>query len=173
VRQPHAQFNFLLDYVPDWKFFYKPGGLIQYQLFIPKDRARDVFRRTLEICQQARLEPWLVVMKRHRADAFWLSHAVDGYSWALDFSVSDDRREDLWRLTRLLDEMVVESGGRFYFAKDAVVASDAVRRSLGTETLARFFELKRSVDPEMRLHGNLWRRVMGPILQSPPTSEGR
>lgn len=164
-RQPHAAFNFLLDYVPNWKFFYKPGGLIQYQLFIPKERARDVFRRTLEICQQARLEPWLVVMKRHRTDPFWLSHAVDGYSWALDFPVHDGRREDLWRLTRLLDEMVVEAGGRFYFAKDAVVSPDAVRRSLGPELLARFLDLKRAVDPEGLLQGNLWRRVMAPIAQ--------
>src|SRR5262249_10792719 len=30
-RQPHAQFAFLLDYVPGWKRSYGPGGLIQYQ----------------------------------------------------------------------------------------------------------------------------------------------
>lgn len=161
--EPHAQFNFLLDFVPNWKKFYLPGGLIQYQLFLPKDRARDVTRRALELCQQARLEPWLVVMKRHRADPFLLTHAVDGYSFALDFPVTDARREDLWRLTRLLNEMVVECGGRFYFAKDQVVSPDAVKRSFGPETLAKFFALKHRVDPDEVLQGNLWRRVFKPI----------
>jgi decaprenylphospho-beta-D-ribofuranose 2-oxidase len=163
--QPHAQFNFLLDYVPNWKFVYKPGGLIQFQLFIPKDRARDVFRRTLELCQQARLEPWLVVMKRHRADRFLISHAVDGYSFAMDFPVSDARREDLLRLTRILTDMAVEAGGRFYFAKDSVVTPEAVRRAWGPEILGRFFALKQNVDPDNLLQGNLFRRVMAPLMQ--------
>lgn len=170
--QPHAQFNFLLDFVPNWKRFYKPGGLIQYQLFIPKERARDVFRRTLEIAQQARLEPWLIVMKRHRQDPFRLSHAVDGYSLAMDFRVSDDRREDLWRLTRILTEMVVEAGGRFYFAKDSVVSPDAVRRTIGADTLHWFFSLKQKVDPDELLQGNLYRRVLAPLRQAVPLIRG-
>jgi decaprenylphospho-beta-D-ribofuranose 2-oxidase len=161
--QPHAQFNFLLDYVPDWKKVYAPGGLIQYQLFLPTDRAKDVARRVLETAQQARLEPRLVVMKRHRADKFLMSHAIDGYSFAMDFAVTDDRREDLWRLTRLFNEMVVEAGGRFYFAKDQVVSPDAVKRAFGHDRLARFFAMKAVVDPDDLLQGNLWRRVFGPI----------
>lgn len=163
--QAHAQFNFLLDYVPNWKWMYKPGGLIQYQLFIPKERAKDVARRTFELCQQARLVPLLVVMKRHRADKFWLSHAVDGYSFAMDFKVDDHRREDLWRLTQILNEMVVEAGGRFYFAKDSVVSPDAVRRSLGAEVLGRFFAKKLEVDPDELVQSNLYRRVMAPLRQ--------
>jgi hypothetical protein len=35
-RQSHAGFAFLLDYVPDWKKAYGPGGLIQYQSFLPR-----------------------------------------------------------------------------------------------------------------------------------------
>jgi decaprenylphospho-beta-D-ribofuranose 2-oxidase len=174
--QPHAQFNFLLDYVPNWKFVYKPGGLIQIQLFLPKDRAQDVFRRALEIAQQARLEPWLVVMKRHRPDKFWMTHAVDGYSFALDFPVSDARREDLWRLSKILSDLVADAGGRFYFAKDSVVQPDAVRRAFGDETLGRFFALKRELDPDDLLQGNLYRRVLAPlravvpqIASAPPT----
>lgn len=167
-RQPHAQFNFLLDFVPNWKFVYKPGGLIQYQLFVPKERAREVFRRALELCQMARLEPRLLVMKRHRPDPFWLSHAVDGYSLAMDLPVSDRRREDLFRLTRQLEALIVESGGRFYFAKDSVTSPEAFRKSLGNETLARFFALKQRVDPDDLLQSNLYRRVIAPLRQSIP-----
>ena len=44
-RQSHAGFAFLLDYVPDWKRAYGPGGLIQYQSFLPGgDRARRLSR---------------------------------------------------------------------------------------------------------------------------------
>jgi FAD/FMN-containing dehydrogenase len=163
--QPHAQFNFLLDYVPDWKFIYRPGGLIQFQLFVPKERAREVFRRTLELAQQARLEPWLVVMKRHRPDRFWLSHAVDGYSLAMDFPVSDARREDLWQFTQILSSLAAEAGGRFYFAKDSVVPPEAVRKSLGDAVLGRFFALKKRLDPHNLLQGNLYRRVMAPLRE--------
>ena len=169
--QPHAQFNFLLDYVPDWKFIYKPGGLIQYQLFLPKERAREVIRRTLEICQQARLEPWLVVMKRHRLDNFLLSYSVDGYSFALDFPVSDRRREDLFRLTTILNDLVVEAGGKFYFAKDSVAPPSAIRRSFGDDVLGRFFALKRKLDPDSLLQSNLFRRVFAPLEKAIPRLE--
>lgn len=164
-RQAHAQFNFLLDYVPDWKFIYKPGGLIQYQLFVPKDHARDVFRRALELQQTLKLESWLLVMKRHRADPFLMSHAVDGYSLAQDFPVTDTNRQRLFDMCEQFSEMVVGAGGRFYFAKDSVVSPQAVRRAFGNERLQQFFAIKDRVDPDGLLQGNLHRRVLAPLRQ--------
>jgi FAD/FMN-containing dehydrogenase len=166
--QGHAQFNFLLDYVPNWKWIYRPTGLIQIQLFLPKERARDTFRRALEVQQAAGLESWLVVMKRHRPDDFWLSHAVDGYSFAMDFPVRPGRRGDLDRLARRLEGLVVESGGRFYLAKDSLLSPSAFARSLGPEVLGRFFGVKDRVDPDGLLQGNLWRRVFAPLRSSIP-----
>lgn len=159
--QPHAQFNFLLDFVPNWKWFSKPGGLIQFQLFLPKDQAKDAFRRAIEMAQAAGHEPYLVVMKRHRPDAFWLSHAVDGYSFAMDFFVTDRGREDLYQLTRRMTELVVAAGGRFYPAKDSVVPGAALRQTLGDEVWARFFALKRQLDPGNLIRGSQFRRYFG------------
>jgi len=159
--QPLARFNFLLDYVPNWKWIYKPGGLIQFQLFIPKETAREVFAQALRRTQQAKLEPWLVVMKRHRGDRFLLSHALDGYSLAMDFPVRSHQREALWKLCQELIGIVVEHGGRFYFAKDSVTSGAAVKATLGENTLARFFDLKKRVDPETLIQTNLYRRVFG------------
>ena len=51
-RQSLAAFSFLLDYVPGWKLSYGSGGLIQYQSFIPKDRAREVFETLLLLSQE-------------------------------------------------------------------------------------------------------------------------
>lgn len=166
--QTHARFNFLLDYVPDWKRIYEPGGLIQYQFFLPRERARDVFRRALERARQEGLEPWLVVMKRHRADPFWLSHALDGFSFACDFPVTEHDRGRLYRLTREFDRMVVEAGGRFYFAKDSVVDGASARASIGDAVLRRFFALKRRLDPRGLLASNQFRRVWGPVLEAIP-----
>jgi len=161
----HAQFNFLLDFVPNWKWIYRPGGLIQFQLFLPLEHAKSGFRKAIELQQSLGLESWLMVMKRHRSDAFWLSHAVDGYSLAMDFPVTDRNRAQLFQMTRRFERLVVEANGRFYFAKDAVVSAEAVRRSLGPAILGRFFELKNRVDPKRLLTGNLFRRVFAPLLQ--------
>ncbi len=161
--ETHTEFNHLLDFVPNWKWFYKPGGLIQYQLFLPKENARDVARRVLELCREVKQESWLIVMKRHRADAYPLSHALDGYSFALDFAVTDKNREELYRLTQRLNSIVVEAGGRFYFAKDSVISPEAWRKSLGDEVVGRFLGLKAKYDPDDLLGGNLYRRVIMPL----------
>jgi FAD/FMN-containing dehydrogenase len=117
----HAGFAFLLDYVPGWKRAYEPGGLIQYQSFVPAGRAEAVFRAQLQICQKRGLVPYLGVFKRHRCDPFLMTHAVDGYSLALDFKVRAKNRDRLWALAAELDQMVIEAGGRFYFAKDSTL----------------------------------------------------
>ena len=69
-RQPHAQFHFLLDYIPDFKKAYGPGGLIQYQPFIPQATAHDAFAELLTLCQRRGLPNYLTVLKRHRPDDF-------------------------------------------------------------------------------------------------------
>lgn len=170
-REEHARFNFLLDYVPRWEWIYKPGGLIQYQFFLPAECAETVFRTALQWAQQARLEPWLVVMKRHRDDAFWLSHALDGYSFACDFPVIASRRADLFRLTQRFNQLVVDNGGRFYFAKDSVVDPASASRAWPTETLDRFFALKGTLDPDNTLQSNLLRRVFPDRLVASSTED--
>lgn len=169
--ESHTRFNHLLDFVPNWKWFYKPKSLIQFQLFLPERTAEDAVARVLELCRVERLESFLIVMKRHRPDDFPLSHAVDGYSFAMDFPVSERNREPLFRLTRRLERLVVEAGGRFYFAKDAVISPEGWRRSLGDEVVGRFFALKRRVDPDLLIQGNLWRRVMAPLWAEVPLLE--
>lgn len=130
-RQPHAQFHFLLDYVPDWKKAYGPGGLIQYQPFIPKETAFDAFSEILTLCKRRGLPNYLTVLKRHRPDEFLMSYAVDGFSLAMDFRVTDENRQRLVWLTQELDEIVVQAGGRFYLAKDSTLRPEIARAYLG------------------------------------------
>jgi decaprenylphospho-beta-D-ribofuranose 2-oxidase len=169
VRQSHAGFAFLLDYVPDWKFVYKPGGLIQYQSFIPKETAEACFTRQIETCQRWGIVPYLGVFKRHRPDAFLMTHSVDGYSLALDFPITAGNRERLWQLTARLNEITLEAGGRFYFAKDSTLDSQSAAAYLGEKTLDRFFALKQRCDPENLLQTELSKRLFDQRLSGSNT----
>lgn len=160
-RQSHAGFAFLLDYVPNWKKSYGEEGLIQYQSFIPKDQAESAFRAQLRRCQEKRLVPYLAVFKRHRPDRFLMSHAVDGFSLALDFKVTRKNRKDLWALAGQLNEIVLQHGGRFYLAKDATLTPEAFKQYLTEETLSKFKDLKRRYDPENILESDQSRRLLG------------
>ncbi len=159
VRQSHAGFAFLLDYVPDWKFTYKPGGLIQHQSFVPAETARQCFTEQIQACHNAGIVPYLGVFKRHRKDAFVMSHAVDGYSLALDFAVKARSRERLWNLASRLNAIVLEAGGRFYFAKDSTLDSETTQSFLGREAMERFFALKSRWDPDDLLRTELSLRL--------------
>ena len=112
--QSHGAFHFLLDYVPRWQWMTKPGGLIQFQPFVPAAQGERVLRTLIERCQTTGYVPYLGVLKRHRPDPFLMTHAVDGYSLAMDFAVSmrKSRREALFAHCRKLAEMAdVEPAG--------------------------------------------------------------
>ncbi|MEX1248657.1 MAG: FAD-binding oxidoreductase [Anaerolineales bacterium] len=160
-RQALVAFNFLLDYIPDWERSYGRGGLIQYQSFLPKAAAADVFLEMLRACKRAGLPSYLGVLKRHRPDKFLLSHALDGYSLALDFRVTRANRARLVALAAELDKLALAAGGRFYFAKDSTLRREEVSRYLGAKTIQQFKKLKRKVDPENLLQSDLYRRCFG------------
>lgn len=167
--QTHGAFHFLLDYVPGWKRAFLPGGLIQFQPFVPAAAAARVYRALLERTQREGLVPYLLVLKRHRADPFLMTHSVDGYSLAMDYAVRGATRERLWRLCRDMAELVLEAGGRFYYAKDAVLAADAFPRVHGADAVGRFLALKARVDPAGILQSDLARRLglTGRVAGSP------
>ncbi|RYE92252.1 MAG: FAD-binding oxidoreductase, partial [Myxococcales bacterium] len=146
--QSHVGFAFLLDYVPNWRLAYGDGGFIQYQIFVPDSTALECMKTVLRTAQEAGLPSYLGVLKRHRPDAFLLSHALDGWSMAMDFRVTAANRERLWKLTERMTQIVVEAGGRFYFAKDAVLRPADVIRAYGAERFETFAAIKQRLDPE-------------------------
>jgi decaprenylphospho-beta-D-ribofuranose 2-oxidase len=182
-RQSLVAFNFLLDYIPNWQYGYGPRGLMQYQCFIPLAAAPygprglmqyqcfiplaaapGTLSSVLSLTQQRGLPNYLGVVKRHRPDRFLMSHAVDGYSLAMDFPAPATPR-GLARTTEMthdLDHLVLEAGGRFYFAKDSTLTPHAAQRFLGDDTLARFHALKTRCDPAGLLQTQLYRRLLAP-----------
>jgi decaprenylphospho-beta-D-ribofuranose 2-oxidase len=158
-RQSHAAFHFLLDYVPNWELAYGRGGLIQYQSFLPKETAEAAWREMISLSVKRGLPSYLGVTKRHRPDRFLLSHAVDGFSLALDFKVTDGNRAKLSRMLQEFDRIVLDAGGRFYFAKNSETTPESTLRFLGEKTVAEFKKLKKRCDPDGLLESDLYRRV--------------
>jgi hypothetical protein len=69
----------------------------------------------------------------------------------------------LQQLLRALVELVLDHGGKFYFAKDSVLTPSDTLRVFGAERLDRFFELKRRLDPDGSIESELSRRVFGDV----------
>ncbi len=164
-RQSLVGFNFLLDYVPNWERAYGRDGLIQYQSFVPLKAAADAYAELLRRSQKRGLPTTLGVTKRHRPDKFLFTHAVDGYSLAMDFKVTRGNRPRLQALANEMNQIVLEAGGRFYFAKDSTLTPDVAARYLGEETLRRFRALKERCDPHHLLQTDLYRRVLAATSQ--------
>ncbi len=159
--QTHGAFHFLLDYVPRWHWMTKPGGLIQFQPFVPFQHGARVLRQIVERCHTAGHVPYLGVLKRHRPDPFLMTHGLDGYSLAMDFAVSSrkSKRDALWRLCHELADLVLDAGGRFYYAKDAVLLASSFARVHGDAAVATFRSLKERLDPGNLLQTDLSRRL--------------
>lgn len=158
-RQPHAQFHFLLNYFPNWQKGVGSGGLIQYQPFAPDETALPLFAELLRLSQRRGMAPYLGVIKRHKADPFWLTHGLEGWSFALDYRLTPSNRAEMVKLGQEMDALVLQANGRFYAAKDSLLRPEVARTYLGAETIAQFRALKARVDPQDRLQTDLWRRV--------------
>ena len=160
-HQPHAAFHFLLDYVPNWEFSYGHGGLIQYQSFVPKETAETAWTEILQLSHKNGLPSYLGVTKRHRPDKFLLTHAVDGFSLAMDFKVTNGNRAGLSVMLQEFDKIVLQADGRFYFAKNSETTAETALQFYGKETLDKFKKLKKRCDPNGLLESDLYRRVFG------------
>lgn len=160
---PNARFHFFHDYVPNWKRAWQPGGILQYQVFVPSPRAREVFSALLAGAQTCGLVPYLAVMKRHKQDDFLLGYNVDGYSLSLDFHQTAGNRTRLEAFLRpATDSLVLPAGGKFYLAKDAILTPDQARRSMGDDAVNAFVALKDRLDPTGLLRSDLYRRLFAP-----------
>lgn len=130
-RQSLVAYSFLLDYLPGWNEIYRPGGFIQYQLFVPKERAGEVFKNAIRLQHEHGAVSTLAVLKRHRADLFPRAYTMDGFSLALDFPVTRGNSARLIRLCRAYDRLLLECGGRAYKAKDCVGSVERLAAARG------------------------------------------
>lgn len=165
--------NFMLNFIPNFRDLYRPGGLIQHQSFIPRESAREVFAEVLERSQRAGLTPALAVLKKHRPSPdFVLNYLCDGYSLALDYAVSRAREARTLALMDDLNALVASRGGTFFLAKDSTLTGDAYAQAFGQDRLERFATLKAQYDPTGLIQTNLYRRVLAPAMRASDVARG-
>ncbi len=158
--------NFMLNFIPNFKRIYRPGGLIQHQTFAPRAVAPDLFRQILTRSQQARLEPALAVLKKHRPSPFLLNYLPDGYSLALDYAVPRRTEQRTLALMAELNALVAAAGGTFFLAKDSTLAPQDFAQTFDPSALMRFRALKNQYDPGELLQTDAYRRVLRPAMQA-------
>jgi FAD/FMN-containing dehydrogenase len=172
ASRPHLEryvpANFMLNFFPNFKRVYRPGGLIQHQTFAPRTIAVDLFREVLARSQRRGVEPSLAVLKSHQPSPFLLNYLPDGYSLALDYAMPFGRRTRTLALMQELNELVAAAGGGFFLAKDSTLRPDEFARAFAPEALARFRALKAEYDPEELLQTDIYRRVVKPALAAVP-----
>ncbi len=105
--------------------FLVKNGFTQYQFVLPKDSSYDGLRDILDNISRRGKGSFLAVLKLcGAANDNYLSFPLEGYSLALDFKIEPG----VFDLLNLLDEIVVQHGGRIYLAKDARVSRDVYEK---------------------------------------------
>lgn len=152
----YEKFFYPLDFVGQWHRGYGKRGFCQYQFVIPDGkRARENLRRLMELISTSDQKPFLNVLKRlgpeHPNTS--LSFPVEGYTFAIDFPITDG----LPALIDHLDDVLVSMGGRIYLGKDAFLKPKHLTAMY--PKIDAWRAVKRHYDPEQRFTSHLARRV--------------
>ncbi len=149
-----AAFFHPLDMVGSWPRLYGRPGLVQYQFVVPFGK-EEVMRRVIERVAASGAASFLAVLKRFgAANDAPLSFPQPGWTLALDMPGG---AAGLGDLLHGLDDLVLESGGRNYFAKDAHTSHTTIRR--GYPRLDEWQAVRRRVDPLGVWQSDLGRRL--------------
>lgn len=149
----YETFFYPLDSIGNWNRLYGRRGLLQWQCVVPDP---EVVVRLLETIARSRQGSFLVVLKTFGPleSPGMLSFPRPGLTLALDFPNLGERT---FSLLNRLDDLVAESGGALYPAKDARMSAEIFAQSF-----PRLGEFRPFVDPAFS--SSFWRRVQGQPL---------
>jgi FAD/FMN-containing dehydrogenase len=140
-----------LDGIGCWNRLYGPRGFYQYQCVVPHGVARQGTQGLLERVAASGHSSFLAVLKvfGDRPSPGMLSFPMPGTTLALDLP---NRGAVTLALMDELDNVVRDTGGRIYPAKDGRMSANDFRRGF-----SRWKEFAAHVDPAFC--SSLWRRV--------------
>ena len=146
----YDSFFYPLDSIRQWNLLYGKQGFLQYQCVIPETNV-GALEELLDRIARSGMGSFLGVLKQFGCApaAGMLSFPRQGLTLALDFAM---RGERTLRLMRSLDEVVHQSGGALYPAKDARMSP-----ALFEASFPRWRSFVPYIDPKMS--SSFWRRV--------------
>ena len=146
----YDSFFYPLDSIGQWNLFYGKQGFLQYQCVIPEANV-EAFEELLDRIARSGMGSFLGVLKQFGSapPAGMLSFPRPGLTIALDFAM---RGEPTLQLLRSLDQIVQQSGGALYPAKDARMSP-----ALFQASFPRWRSFVPYIDPKMS--SSFWRRV--------------
>ena len=120
---PYESFLYPLDNLLNWNKLYGPNGFFQYQCLLPSEDGLNSLKAILNSVRASGVSSFLNVLKifgSHNSVGM-LGFPKPGITIAIDFPNQGQKTNILFES---LDEIVSESGGRLYAAKDARMPSD-------------------------------------------------
>jgi decaprenylphospho-beta-D-ribofuranose 2-oxidase len=147
------RFFYPLDAVKDWNRLYGRTGFLQYQIAVP-DASVDTIRQAVDLLADGRAGSFLVVLKRFGPGRGLLSFPIGGWTLTVDIPA---RHRGLSRLLDDVDRLVVDTGGRTYFAKDA--RTDPRDIPVMYPELDRWRAIVNEHDPDWVFRSDLERRL--------------
>jgi FAD/FMN-containing dehydrogenase len=143
-------FFYPLDSIRQWNLLYGKCGFLQYQCVIPETQFAAL-EEILDRIARSGMGSFFSVLKQFGSapPAGMLSFARPGLTFALDFAM---RGESTLQLLQSLDEVVLQSGGALYPAKDARMSPAVFEASF-----PRWRSILSYADPKMS--SSFWRRV--------------
>lgn len=143
-----------LDLVGSWNRLYGRRGIVQYQFVVPFGE-EEAMRTVVERLSASGAASFLAVLKRFgAANPAPLSFPRPGWTLALDIAGATHGLGDL---LHTLDRVVLDAGGRHYFAKDSHMTPEAVRR--GYPRLDEWKSIRGGADPYGVWQSDLGRRL--------------
>ncbi|HXM10310.1 MAG TPA: FAD-binding oxidoreductase [Terriglobales bacterium] len=148
----YDSFFYPLDSIRQWNLLYGKQGFLQYQCVIPETNIGAI-EELLDRIARSGMGSFLGVLKQFGSapPSGMLSFPRPGLTIALDFAM---RGERTLKLMQSLDEIVLQSGGALYPAKDARMSP-----ALFEASFPRWREFVPYIDP--KISSSFWRRVTG------------
>jgi decaprenylphospho-beta-D-ribofuranose 2-oxidase len=137
-------FFYPLDAITNWNRIYGKRGFTQYQFILPRTAGRAGLASLLRAIADSGAGSFLAVLKLYGPQQGYLPFAMEGYSLALDFPITNG----LFDLLSKLDKMVLAYGGRLYLTKDARMNRETFLA--GYPQAEAFIRTVRRFNPEAR-----------------------
>lgn len=150
----YDKYFYPLDFILNWNHIYSKSGLIQYQLNVPEDKGKEAIDKILKKVVSFGGGSFLAVLKKMCDQDGILSFPFKGYTLSMDFPV----KKGVIEMCKVLDEIVLDYGGRNYLTKDSIL-DEITFKQMYSGLWEKWMEIKIKYDPENKFTSNMARRV--------------